>query len=536
MKLKRIIIGNKCGLVKRSISAVLVICVALCGWAEDKKGMVNGVVSIGSDRQLFVDDTLVDASMSRGMTRTMNPPQDIRCVLKPDQPWETLGFIFYSSVIDTGDVMQLFYGSYSYDTKQKKMIRHFCLATSKDGMSFERPDLGVKSFEGNKNNNKISTGAFDGAVFIDPVAPPEKRYRLLASAGMDKPATGGLCTEFSPDGIHWKRAPGRVLPFLPDSQHAAFYDPRLKKYVAYLRSWATKPIKSRQVCRIEVDDIEKPWPYKASDSPLHIWGKEKTPTLSTELPAVMTRDDDDPENLDIYTSTAQIYPFAPNVYLAFPATYFKFKGADWKDTALSGNDGNFEPQLALSRDGISWKRWRQPYVAPGFHDGLNLRLVSMTHGMVRRGRWIYQYFVGWTHTHGRPDVWNKNPENAVEWTKKEKGGIYCAKQRLDGFISMDSAYTGGVLTTKLLSFKGNRLQLNIDTHGSGMVKVAVLDEAGKEIPGFTAKECRSINADEVDLEVSWKNGADISSLAGRTVRVKILMNNTKLYALQFVQK
>ncbi len=221
------------------------------------------------------------------------------------------------------------------------------------------------------------------------------------------------------------------------------------------------------------------------------------------------------------------------MYVAFPATYFKFKGPDWKDIALSGNDGNFEPQLAFSRDGISWKRWRQPYVAPGYHDGLNLRLISMTHGMVRRGRWIYQYFVGWTHTHGRPDVWNRNPENAIEWTRKEKGGIYCAKQRLDGFVSMDSAYTGGVLTTRPLTFKGNRLSLNIDTYGSGSAKVAILDAAGKKIPGFTAKECRSINADEVDLEVSWKKGADISALAGRPVRVKISMRNTKIYALQF---
>ena len=495
-------------------------------------GADKNVISIGSDKQLFVDDSLLASSACRGITRTMNPPRDITRVLKPDQPWETLGFIFYSSVIDAGDHIQLFYGSYSYDKKQEKMVRHFCLATSKDGQIFERPNLGIKSFEGSKNNNKVSTGSFDGAVFIDPVAPPEKRYRLLCSFGMDKPEIGGLYLESSPDGIHWERN-NRVLPFLPDSQHAAFYDPHLKKYVAYLRSWQMKPIRSRQVCRVEIEDIEKPWTYEKSDSPLHIWGKEKTPTLSTELPPVIIRDKDDPENLDIYTSTAQVYPFAPNLYMAFPATYFKFKGAAWKKTALSGNDGNFIPQIALSRDGIKWDRLRAPYIAPGYHDGLNLRLVSMTYGMVQRGRWIYQYFVGWTHTHGRPDVWNKKPENAIEWTKKEKGGIYCAKQRLDGFVSMDSAYTGGVLTTKPLRFTGNRLHLNIDTQGNGSAVVALLDENGKKIPGFTAPECNRINADDVDYEVTWKNGADISSLSGRTVRVKILMHNTKLYSLQF---
>lgn len=60
-------------------------------------------LSVGSSRQLFVDDRLVDPSQTHDVTRTLNPPTEIRRVLVPDQPWETLGFIFYSSVVDAGD-------------------------------------------------------------------------------------------------------------------------------------------------------------------------------------------------------------------------------------------------------------------------------------------------------------------------------------------------------------------------------------------------------------------------------------------------
>jgi len=197
--------------------------------AESNAAIVPGTgasMVIGSDRQLFVDDRLIDTALSRDVTRTMNPPQDIRRVMKPDQPWETLGFIFYASVVDAGDAIQLFYGSYSYDDQEKKMVRHFCLATSQDGLSWVRPQLGIKSFNGSKENNQISTGSFDGAVFIDPHAAPDKRYRLLASSGMDTPESGGLFAESSPDGIHWKRSPERVLPFIPDSQHAGIDTPR----------------------------------------------------------------------------------------------------------------------------------------------------------------------------------------------------------------------------------------------------------------------------------------------------------------------
>jgi hypothetical protein len=227
-----------------------------------------------------VDDRLVDPSQTHDVTRTLNPPTEIRRVLVPDQPWETLGFIFYSSVVDAGDELKLFYGSYSYD---QKMERHFCLATSQDGLNWTRPKLGVSTFEGSAENNLVSSGAFDGAVFIDPVAPSEKRYRLLASGGMATPETGGLFVESSPDGIRWTKTPARVLPFLPDSQHAAFYDPQRRKYVAFLRSWALKPVRPRQMSRIEVEDLETPWPYRRADEPLMIWYKDMTPTLSTSL-------------------------------------------------------------------------------------------------------------------------------------------------------------------------------------------------------------------------------------------------------------
>lgn len=522
-------------LLAGAVAAALAVGIPGLVRAESKAAPAPGAgeaPAIGSDRQLFADDRLVDTALTRDVTRTMNPPQDIRRVLKPDQPWETLGFIFYASVVDTGDALQLFYGSYSYD---KKMIRHFCLATSRDGLNWERPKLGVAPFNGNAENNKVSTGAFDGAVFLDPQAPPEKRYRLLAASGMDTPDTGGLYVESSPDGIRWRRTPQRVLPFIPDSQHAAFWDARLNRYVAYVRSWKTDP-RMRQVSRIEVEDLEKPWPYAKGCAPLYIWGKEKTPTPSAELPVVLANDEKDPENLDIYTSAATVYPFAPNTYLAFPSTYFKFKGPEWKERALSGNDGNFEPQLATSADGISWNRWRQPYVAPGFHDGTDLRLVSMAHGMVRRGRWIYQYFIGWPHTHGRPDVWNRDPENALEWTKKDRGGIYFARQRLDGFVSLDGAYTGGVLTTRPLTFTGNRLVLNIDTRGNGSARAALLEADGAEVPRFSAAACQAIQADDTGCVVRWKDGGDVSALAGRPVRVQITMRNTKLYALQFVKE
>lgn len=489
-------------------------------------------IRIGAERQLFVDDRIVDMTLSRGVSRTVNPPQDIHRVLRPERPWEELGFIFYCSVVEDGSGIKLYYGSYSW---KQELVRHFCLATSKDGVHFERAVLGKAEFDGKSlDTNAFSFSPIETSVFLDPHAAPAQRYRMIyTGGGIDDPAKGGVYTATSADGIRWDKNPARLLPFIPDSQHTASWDEELGLYVVYTRCW-DRARHQRQVCRAAVADIDKPWPYEARVAPYFVWGPSKTPTLSGEFPVVMAPDARDPETLDIYTNTVMPYPFAPGVWLGFPAAYLKFRGPDWAGIALTANDGSFTAQLATSGDGIAWNRWRQPYLAPGHYDGVALRLVSLGRGMVRRGRWIYQYFVGWPYTHGQPGVWDRHPEVVPEWlAREEKGGIFVAKQRLDGFVSLDSEYEGGVLTTKPLVFAGEALSLNLDTLGTGTAKVAILGENGEAIEGYATADCEVIQGDDVDREIRWRSGASLAALAGKPVRVRVEMRGTKLYALQF---
>ena len=109
-------------------------------------------------------------------------------------------------------------------------------------------------------------------------------------------------------------------------------------------------------------------------------------------------------------------------------------------------------------------------------------------------------------------------------------------QRLDGFVSMDADYEGGELVTPVLKFAGNRLQLNIDCGGMGEAWVELQDENGKPIPGFTPEESVSVDRNGVAQEVWWRNGPDVSSLAGRPIKVRIRLRSAKLYAFQFVQQ
>jgi hypothetical protein len=141
--------------------------------------------------------------------------------------------------------------------------------------------------------------------------------------------------------------------------------------------------------------------------------------------------------------------------------------------------------------------------------------------------------VGWPYTHGQPTAWDRDPNARAKWIGKDLGGIYCATQRVDGFVSMDAPPVGGTLVTRPVIFKGDRLRVNIHTAGSGSAKVALLDADGNAIPGFTADDCETIETDAIDHEVRWKAGPDVGALAGKPVRVQWTMRNAKLYAMQF---
>ncbi|MHC4215863.1 MAG: SGNH/GDSL hydrolase family protein, partial [Planctomycetota bacterium] len=105
------------------------------------------------------------------------------------------------------------------------------------------------------------------------------------------------------------------------------------------------------------------------------------------------------------------------------------------------------------------------------------------------------------------------------------------KQRLDGFVSLDARAKTGTATTLPLRFKGNHLTLNIKAAGSA--KVAITDENEKAFPGFGFDDCDAIKGDSIEKTVTWNGNANVKVLAGKTVRLKFQMQNTKLYAFEF---
>ena len=80
--------------------------------------------------------------------------------------------------------------------------------------------------------------------------------------------------------------------------------------------------------------------------------------------------------------------------------------------------------------------------------------------------------------------------------------------------------------------EGETLQVNVDA-GDGRFYAEILDADGNPIPGFTVNEARIFGGvDQLRLEPWWKGQKDLTSLKGKTIRLKFYLNNAKLYAFQ----
>jgi hypothetical protein len=187
------------------------------------------------------------------------------------------------------------------------------------------------------------------------------------------------------------------------------------------------------------------------------------------------------------------------------------------------NDGMADVQLAVSRDGISWKRYRQPYVELGL-DGTTDQCsgtVFMAQGMIRRGNELMQFY--W----GGPVTYGQKPKNENSYN------LYYTLQRLDGFVSASAGNDVGSIVTKPLIFNGNNLKLNVDTSALGQLQVAILDSNEMPIPGFSLADADLIQGNYIEKIATWKGLGDTRTLAGRSVRIKFVMQNAKLFAFQF---
>jgi len=77
------------------------------------------------------------------------------------------------------------------------------------------------------------------------------------------------------------------------------------------------------------------------------------------------------------------------------------------------------------------------------------------------------------------------------------------------------------------------LFLNFATSAAGEIRVEVQDAIGQRIRGFYMKDSRPLIGNSIERPVFWTTGADLGELIGQTIRLRFVMKDTDLYAMQF---
>lgn len=469
------------------------------------------VVDLGSRRELFVDHFLIER-----MTNTrlhQHEPRDEGTVLRFDEPWEGI-HSGYCTVIRDGARFRVYYRGLPVTGNDGSTNEVTCVAESDDGLRWTKPKLGLFEVGGTKANNVILAHdpplSHNFSPFLDtrPGCPPDQRYKALAGASkvVVKTFPGGLVAFVSADGLRWRKLRDTAVipekaPFkfswMFDSQNPAFWSASEQKYVCYFRVWEGV----RRIGRTESSDFIN-W----SDPVLMTYVTDGQPSPTEEL----------------YTNQTDPYFRAPHIYVAVAARFFP------------------------GRQAISDEEARALKLAPAFHKDVSDAVLMTTRGGSVYDRTFLSSFIrpgiGARHWVSR----NNYPALGIVQTGPTEMSIYLNQDnaqptahlrryslRLDGFASVRATYAGGELLTKPLKFSGDQLELNFSTSAAGSIRVEIQDEAGQPISGFAADDCAEVIGNEIARVIRWKGGANVSSLAGKTIRLRFVLKDADLYALRF---
>ena len=507
-------------------------------------------IAIGSRRELFVDDYLVER-LSGSAELRLHAPVPREVVLIHDAPWEGNATANHCTVTEEGRI-RLYYraGNLSIENGQLQVgPESWCVAESRDGIDFERPHLNRIEFGGSRQNNIVfsraqaeSWNCLVGApaVFRDanPQATQGERYKSFLTT--QDPL--GLTLGTSADGLDWQvdRREPAITQGAFDSQNVCFWDSVRGEYRGYWRSYTEGVTSAREWRPGGVRSVRT-----GTSSDLRHWGN------LADISFV------DSPTEELYENGIAPYSRAPHLFLGFPLRYVDRAGAPSTSDPNGGDRAGAErvarwpaslqalpdrpsrvSRAAVSerfgtaltdvlfmssRDGVRFHRWREAFLRPGPE---------------RTGTWNYgQNLLAWNLVETPASLPGGPPElsfYAAEgyWTSRATS-LRRYTLRLDGFVSLHAGGQPGELLTHPLTFTGTALKLNFATSAAGSVRVELQTAAGEPWPGFTAQECDELFGDSVDRTVTWQGASNLGRLATQAVRLRIICLDADVYSLCF---
>jgi hypothetical protein len=346
-----------------------------------------------------------------------------------------------------------------------------CYATSVDGLTWEKPALGVVEFDGSTENNIVwreregiwghGAGIFKDLADLDPA----RRYKALFKGDAMSVGT-------SADGIHWdKVTPYSEVNASGDTHNNAFWAPTLSKYVGITRTHGEL---GRQVARIESVDFVN-------------WSSAEVVLEGT--------------NKDLQTYSMPTF-YYEGLYLGLLAIHDQESDRVWTE-------------LTWSPDTVEWHRVcpGTPLIANSEEEtGYDWGCVYAASGPVILDDEIRLYYGS---SDGKHYGWRN-------------GFFNLATLRPDGFAGYESIDIEdyAFIATKPIIFQGKDLRITVDMLEEwSSARVNVQDEQGNKI--LAGKVIKETVTDGI---VQWK---DDINLKGKRVRLEFIIDGARLYSFSF---
>ena len=373
-------------------------------------------------------------------------------------------------------------------------------ASSRDGLHWEKPQLGLIEFAGSRANNivmrRATHGLHAGGVLKDPRDPdPARRYKFFHR----NPRARRMATCFSADGLRWSQPVlWRQHDAVGDTHNNAIWSPALGRYVGITRGWSGGAYRGiRTVLRCESEDF------------LH-W--------SEPVEILRGRDAHD----QIYSMPIVQYA---GLFIGLPAIFHK---GDEKGDEKKKDWDTVDTELAWSANSVNWQRIcpGKPLIPRGagsYPDGQYdcgcIYAAAPIAGSKARGKEVYIYYGG---SNGLHNNWRESSLNLAT----------LESDRFAGYVPRDKQEMA-LVTTAPLRLDADRITLNAEIAAGGSIRAALLDGVGASIDGCALEDCLPLKTSGSACELTWRESRPAAS-PGETLRLVFALDKAALYAIKGV--
>ncbi len=516
-------------------------------------------------KHLFIDGRHVQFA-DKVSFKFHKPVKEEGPVITPEYPWE-------------GDRVQIWNAPVWSEARSCWRMWYFggdellpLYAESYDGLRWRKPELGLFEWRGSKKNNIVNPGFSvktpkgNRIVLVEDEQGKDSGYRGLTFV------KGCLKALYSSDGLEWTPVEGVNLP--TGDEYRLGYDSIQRRFAATVKILGAPVPELGRAVRISLSHDFREW----TEPELAFWADERDREDGSTLIEKVIEDKDrlsplhvSPEHYftDIYYMPVFTYG---DSYIGLPVI-FNQSGPQWHqqpgapEGVLNYNqDGILYPSLAISSDLYNWERPdRSALIEPSpLSDENNCDYGSVYPAApAANEKEILFFYYGTRHTHV--------PKMLLERAGVLKPGeaissIFLARMRLDGFVSACAGREPGVLLSRPVTVKGEKLYVNVKSP-RGELRAELRDAgSGRVIPGYSLGEMPGgrflyskdgdgehlplgrgarlrddpyendslpISEDKISARVSWKRRRDLKDLRERKIRICFYLRESELYSFWF---